>query len=266
MAARDASNGRHPVALAADPRVTLQSVVRTFQVLEAVGLAERPLSLSEIAAIAGLDKSAVQRATATLQALGYLERSDTGSGLVPGRRLLDRAYDFLRRTPLIERATPVLIELRKTARERVDLSLLDGISILYAIRLQSKRENFPATLIGRRLPAYFTSGGRAMMALMSDEEIEELLAKSDLRPVTQKTIYSPEGIRDKIADARRDGYAFAVEESLIGEVVLSAAVTNAEGAPVAAVHIAGSLSEWSVDEFRARFNPLALEAARALSR
>ncbi len=244
---------------------SLQSVERAFRVLEAIGGAGRPLSLSEIAKASALDKSAAQRAATTLQRLGYIERAPGGTGLVPGRRILDRAYEYLRATPLIERATPVLIELRRAARERVDLSLPDGASIVYAIRLQSKRENYPATLIGRRLPAYFTSGGRAMMALMEDAHIDAILAGSVLRPVTPKTIFDPEGIRGKIEEARRDSYALAIEEALVGEVVLAAAVADG-GHPVAAIHIAASLSEWTVAEFRARFSPLALEAARALSR
>ncbi|MDN2567762.1 IclR family transcriptional regulator [Aquibium sp. A9E412] len=260
------STGAAARVAAVDPRLTLQSVVRTFQVLEAVGRAGRPRSLGEIASMVSMDKSAVQRAVATLQGLGYLERAENGNGFVPGRRILDRTYDYLRMTPIIERATPVLIELRKTARERVDLSLLDDVSIVYAIRLQSKRENFPATLIGRRLPVFFTSGGRAMLALMDDAKVDDILDRSELRPITQKTIFDLPGIRGKIAEARRDGYALAVEESLIGEVVLAAAVTDADGAPIAAVHIAASLSEWTVADFRARFGPLALEAAKALSR
>lgn len=249
-----------------DPRLKLNSVVRAFEVLEAISRAGRPLSLAEIAEEAGIDKSAAQRVAHTLQALGYLQRSASGKGLVPGQRILDLSFAYLRMNPLIERATPVLIELRKSARERVDLSLLDDTSIIYAIRLQSKRETFFATLIGRRIPAFSASGGRAMMALMSDNEVDAILDRSDLRPITQKTICDRNGVKAKIEEARRDGYALALEENLIGEVVLAAAVTDQEGRPQAAVHIAGSLSEWSVEEFRARFSPLALEAAHALSR
>jgi IclR family pca regulon transcriptional regulator len=52
---------------------------------------------------------------------------------------------------------------------------------------------------------------------------------------------------------------------LIGEVVLAAAVVTKDGRPLGAVHIAGSLSEWSIEDFRRKFSPLAIEAARAIS-
>ncbi len=249
-----------------DPRLFIQSVARAFAVLEAFENGGRALSLGEIAKSCGLDKSAVQRLTYTLTRLGYLERAGTGPGFSPGKRVLRRSFDYLRNNPLIERATPVLTELRKTARERIDLSLFDDTEIIYAIRMQSKRETFFATLVGRRIPIFCSSGGRAMLARLPDDEVEAILARCDRNPLTPKTITDLPGIRAKIAEARRAGFALAVEEGLIGEVVVAAAVTDDAGRPLAAVHIAGSLSEWSPEDFSARFSPLAVEAARAIGK
>ena len=244
---------------------SLQSVERAFRVLDSIGRLGKPASLSEIASEAGIDKSTAQRMVNTLLELGYLERNGTRVGYMPGRRVLALAYNYLRNTPIVERATPVLLELRRNARERVDLSLFDENTIVYAVRLQSKRENFPATLVGRRIPAYASTGGRAMMSLMQPAQVQAILDASEMKPITAKTVYDREGVLREIEKARELGYALAAEESLPGEVVLAAAVNDAAGEPVAAVHIAGSLSEWTVENFRARFSPLAMEAAQALS-
>lgn len=248
-----------------DDRLFLQSVERAMRVLEAAGREGRPLSLAELAAASGLDKSAAQRIAHTFQVLGYLERSTAGPGLVPGKRLLDRSFDCLRMNPLVERATPVLQELRRNVRERVDLSLFDDTSMIYAVRLQSKRETFFATLVGRRVPTFCSSGGRAVLASLPVEEMEAVLARSELRRVTPKTITEPEALRARIAEAREQGYALAVEEVLLGEIVIGAAIRDGAGRPVAAIHVAGSLSEWRAEEFRQRIGPLIMEAARALS-
>lgn len=248
-----------------DPRLYIQAVERAFRVLEAFGRNPQPLSLAEIAHHAGVDKSAAQRLCHTLRHLGYLEADPRGRGLRPGLRLMDRSFDFLRMHPLVERATPALMELRRATQERVDLSLLDDLSIVYAVRLQSKRETFFATLVGRRLPAFCSSGGRAMMALMADEAVEDILARSDRRPLTPRTVTDLPGLRGKIAEARADGHALACEEGLLGEIVLAAAIRDRDGQPVAAIHIAASLSDWDEASFRRRMAPLAMEAARALS-
>lgn len=247
-----------------DHRLVVQSVVHALRVQQAVGLAGRALSLAEIAQATGIDRSAAQRFAYTLEAMGYLERGPNGIGYRPGRQALDRCFEYLRSHPLVERATPVLTELRKSVRERVDLSLFDGPTIIYAVRLQSKRQTFYATLIGRRIPTFCTSGGRAMLSLLPDEEVKEILDQSEFAAHTPKTLTEPAAIMERIARAREDGYALVMEELLMGEIAIGAAIRGADGRPVAAVHVAGSLSEWQEQDFRDRMGPLVIEAAAAL--
>lgn len=248
-----------------DERLFLRSVARALKVLEVFGEHPHPLSLRDMAQAAGIDKSAAQRIAQTLLTLGYLEKAANDTGLLPGRRLLDRSFDYLRTNPLIERATPVLRSLREATGERVDLSLFDGTSIIFALRLQSKRETFFATLAGRRIPTFLSAGGRACLSRLHDDVARDIITRADRAARTSRTLTDPEAIMQKVVEARSDGYACAVEETMMGEVVIGAAVVRNAGVPLGAVHIAGSLSEWSEQDFRRRFAPLAIEAARALS-
>ncbi|HWL83988.1 MAG TPA: IclR family transcriptional regulator [Roseomonas sp.] len=245
-------------------RLFVQSLQKGLALLEAFGRRPGELSLNELAALAGIDRSAAQRMAHTLLKLGYLERGAHGRGYTPGRRILDRSFDFLRSRPLIERATPLIIELQRSTGERVDFSLFDGQTIVYAVRRQTKRETFYATLTGRRLTSFSTAGGRACLAHLPRAEVEAMLARADLLPATPRTLLDPDAILARIEAARREGFALVQEEMLLGEVVVGAAVLDQDRKPVAAVHIAGSLTEWPAERFAARFGPLALEAARAL--
>lgn len=247
-----------------DGALFVQSISRALAVLEAWQGASGPLSLAEIASAAGTNKSAAQRICHTLLTLGYLERTEAG-GLLPGRRLLERSFDYLRLNPLIERATPVLVDLRKDTDERVDLSLFDGPTLLYVIRNHSKRETLWRTVTGRRVPTFSTAGGRAILARLPDAEVNDILGRSVRTAATPHTITSLEGIWKKVREARKEGFAFAVQETLVGEVVVAAAVMDHRQRPVGAVHIAGSLSDWEVAEFVRRFSPLVIGAARAIS-
>jgi IclR family transcriptional regulator, pca regulon regulatory protein len=243
----------------------VQSVAKSFGLLEAIGTRPGPLSLNELAACAGLDRSTAQRMAHTLTLLGYLEKGPNGRGYVLGRKILERTFDFLRSNPLIERATPILTDLQKETGERVDLSLFDDLWIIYALRHQTKRQTFFATLVGRRIPIYCSSGGRAIMSRLPDAAVEDILDRSSLVPVTPKTETDRDRIKDKIDEARTKQYAMALEESLLGEIVLACAIVDHDQKPVAAVHIAGSCSEWTSESFARRFAPLAIETARALS-
>ncbi len=242
----------------------VQSVAKSLGLLEAVGSQPRPLSLNELAKQASMDRSTAQRMAHTLAALGYLEKGPQGRGYVLGKRILDRTFDFLRGSPLIERATPILTDLQKETGERIDLSLFDDLWIIYALRRQTKRQTFFATLVGRRIPTYCSSGGRAIMSYLPDEAVDDILNRSSLTPLTPKTETDKRRIKAKIREARQMHYAISLEESLLGEIVLACAILDHNRQPVAAVHIAGSCSEWTSDKFAQRFAPLAIETARAL--
>lgn len=243
----------------------VHAVSRAFQVLSAFHSASRPLSLDEIAKRAGIGRSGAQRIVHTLRVLGYVGRSEQGRGYLPGIRLLDHTRDFLRLNTFVINATPILLDLRRNARERVDLSIFDDLRLVYAVRLPSKRETFFTTLVGNSVPTFCTAGGRAIMAHLTTDDVDDIIARSERVPLTDKTITDPEAIKDQVRQAKQNGYAFTQEEVLIGEVGIGAAVLNAERRPMGAVHIAGSLSEWTPETFSARFAPLAVEAAHAIS-
>jgi len=250
---------------AEEDKLFVRAAGRAMRVLGAFHHAGGPLSLSEIAARAELDRSAVQRLVHTLVRLGYMRRSADDRGYLPGIRLLDHTLDVLRLDPVVQKATPVLLELRKTLRERVDFSLYDDTRLIYALRMQSKRETFYATLVGHSVPAYCTAGGRAALSVLSEAAAREVVARSNLQKYTSKTCTDPDGIAALIARARADGYAMIVDELLLGEVAIGVAISRGDGVPLGAIHVAGSLSEWTPDAFERNAAPVAMEAAHAIN-
>lgn len=254
-----------PMNLRADnDRLFVRSAARALQVLSAFHHATGPLSLSEIATRAEIDRSAAQRLVHTLMTLGYVRRSADDRGYLPGLRLLDHTLDILRLDPVVQKATPVLLELRKAIRERVDFSLYDKTRLIYALRMQSKRETFYATLVGHSVPTYCTAGGRAVLSALSDDQARAIIQTTDLHRYTAETKVDPNDIIHMIAKARTDGFAVVVGEFAQGEVALGVAVTRGDGIPFGAIHVAGNLSEWTPEDFVKQAAPLAIEASRAI--
>jgi IclR family transcriptional regulator, pca regulon regulatory protein len=248
------------------------SLEKGLRVLGAFDAGRQFLTLREIAEACGMDKSAAQRFTHTLTQLGYLEKCVDTKRFSLGKKVLELSFNYLRANTLVEAALPVLIELQKATGQRVNLSLFDDTSIIYAIRQLSKREYYFSSLIGRRMPIYCTSGGRMMLAHLPREEVNDVLRRCSLKALTPKTIHEPAKVRAKIAEAREKGYALTVEETVLGEQVVAGAILGddgllgANGRPAAAVHIAGSLSEFTPSQFEKKFGPLAAEASHALGR
>lgn len=250
------------IATPREPGVgSIKSLMKAIVVLEAFCNHDRYLSLTDLVTITGLDKSSAQRCTRTLKEIGYLEQHPKTRRYAIGRRVLDLSFAYLHSNPLIVRAAPIMIDLRQAARERVDLSVLDGPDLIYVYRLQTKREALSAALVGKRVPVYSSAGGRALLSCMSDEEAMALLAASDLRQRTPNTLTDPEAIMAEVRRARSKGYCVQVGEWRPGEIVAAAAVVDREGGPVAAVHVAGSTNEWTPEDFERRMGPLVAAAA-----
>jgi DNA-binding IclR family transcriptional regulator len=244
----------------------VQSVEKAMGVLAAFHHADGPLTLSDIAARAGLDRSAAQRMVHTLRATGYIERDTDGHGFIPGMRILDHTLDYLRINPLVRQATPVLQELRSSVRERIDLSLFDDLRLVYAIRLQTKRQTFNASLVGHSVPTFCTSGGWAVLARMPQDRARDLIERSDRRPFTPHTITDVDALMEQIEQTRARGHSLCIDQILLGEIAMGFAILDSEGAACAAIHIAASTAEWTTEDFVVRFTPLGQHAARALSR
>ena len=247
-----------------EDRLFIQSAARTIKLLESFAAASGPMSLSDIAAATGMNRSGAQRIVHTLRQLGYITRDFGDTGFIPAPRVLDLAYNQLRLHPYVAQASGVLIELRRSVRERVDLSLWDDQRMIYALRQQSKRETWFATLVGHSVPTWGTSGGWALMAVLPDQDVDDILAHAPFQPITPRTLTNPADIRARVAEARERGYAVALEQIQMGEIALGVALTARDGRPWGAVHIAASLSEWAPEDFAARVAPLATEAAQAI--
>ena len=243
----------------------VRAIARSVMLLSAFETARQPLTLNELSGMSGLDRSATQRIVHTLQALGMIERDDQERGYVPGKRVLTMACSSLRLNSTLQKATPILLELRRRTRERVDMSLWDDTRLIYAMRMPSKHEVFTATLTGNTVPVYCTAGGVSVLARLSDDEIADIVHRSDRTPFTPDTIATLDQVMQMVTAARQAGYAVAVRQLLRHEIALGVAVMNRAGRPVGALHLAGSLDEHSAEEFASRFASLLQHAGQTLS-
>ena len=115
------------------------------------------------------------------------------------------------------------------------------------------------------MPVFCTAPGHAILGTRDEDEVERILAASDIKPMTNKTITDLRKIRSLIKQSRKDGYSVTAEQSLPHEISTAAPVLNSERRAVAAVQIPVYMPHWTVDEAREKIVPLILETARAVS-
>ncbi len=174
--------------------------------------------------------------------------------------MLDLTFHFLRTHALAEALNPLLLQLSKDTEQKISLSLRDGDWLVHVLRHQTSTEHYHASLVGRRVPLQCTAGGRAVMARLDEAQVEQLLAPGRLLASTPRTLTTAKAVQAELKKVRERGYAMVVDEFIMGEVALAAAVVDADGVPLGALHLSGSSSQWSGADYAKKFSPLLLNA------
>lgn len=240
----------------------VQSLERGLAVIRAFDAEHRELALSDVARATGLTRAAARRFLLTLVKLGYVHFSDGRFSLRP--RVLDLGYAYLSSLSLTEVAQPHMEALVAKVNESSSISVLDDTEVVYVVRVPTRRIMSITLAVGTRLPAYATSMGRVLLAGLADDELDERLARVDIRPLTSHTVKSEEALRESIAVVRKQGFAMVDQE--LEEGLRSAAVPihGASGDVTAALNVSVHASRASMTALKREFLPHALKAAAAI--
>jgi IclR family KDG regulon transcriptional repressor len=105
--------------------------------------------------------------------------------------------------------------------------------------------------IGMQMPVLAGAGIKAMLSLLPDEEIDEILARTELERFTPHSIVDKAAYRKEILRVRAEGVAYDREEYLEGVVAFAVPVVAGGKdvqAAVWAVSLASQVSEASVPQ------------------
>jgi IclR family pca regulon transcriptional regulator len=118
--------------------------------------------------------------------------------------------------------------------------------------------------VGTRLPAYATSMGRVLLAALPPAELDERLARTEIRPLTRKTVADETRLRAGLEQARDQGWAMVDQELEEGVRSAAAPIRDASGTVVAALNVSAHASRTSLQALRRDILPLLLETAAAI--
>jgi IclR family pca regulon transcriptional regulator len=226
----------------------VRSFERGLAVIRAFDAEHPALTLSEVARACELTRAAARRFLLTLADLGYVHTDGRRFRLTP--RVLELGYSYLAGYTLPQIAEPHLEQLVARVRESSSLCVLDGDDIVYVARVPTRRIMTASITVGTRFPAYVTSVGRVILAHLPDEDAEARLARAELKPLTPRTIATPQALRAELRRVRLQGYAVVDQELEEGLRSVAAPVRDRDGEVVAAVNIAVHAGRNSVDSVR----------------
>lgn len=225
----------------AEASPTVKSAMRTLDILEFVVRQSRPLAAHEIAAALAIPVSSLAYLLSTLCERGYLERSGRSYSPGPG---LARLHPLSAEPTLAERVAPLVrtirIQLNETAgffiRRGFEIETLASETGLHALRYTLE--------IGQRAPLHSFAAGKALLATMSEVELDDYLRAVPRLAFTAYTLAEADALRAEIAAIRTSGIARTQEEHAPGII----------GIGRAAISGGGALGAFSVAIPIARFN------------
>ena len=226
------------------------AIDKCFAILELLAQAKEPMGVSDIAGRLGLNKSTVFNIGHTLDDLNVLENKGDGK-YVFGTRFYILSNMAGGRSPLIKTAHPYL----ETINDKTKLSaflgirsdrraiLIDKVDSAYGVKVSSE--------IGTQMPILAGAGIKAMLSQLSDEEIDEILARTELKRYTPYSISDKSDYKKEILDVRTQGIAYDREEYIEGMVAFGIPIKaygrNVQAA-IWAVGLAQQVSNTSISE------------------
>jgi DNA-binding IclR family transcriptional regulator len=162
-----------------------------------------------------MPRSSAHALLRTLVSQGWVRSDTTGILYGIGIRALLVGTSYLDSDPYLPLITPFLEDLRAELDETFHLGRLDGTDIVYLATRESKQYRRTSNRVGRRLPAYATSLGKALLAERFGADRDEHVPAA-LKRLTSKTITDRATLDQVLEDVRVRGYATDDEENTTG--------------------------------------------------
>jgi DNA-binding IclR family transcriptional regulator len=205
----------------------VKSAARTVQLLELLaGRRHQPARLRDLSDAMAAPRSSVYALLKTLVDHGWVRTDSTGTFYTIGIQALLAGTTYLDVDPVLRIVQPQINDLSSRLDETIHYGRLAGTDIVYLATHESTQYVRPFSRVGRRLPAFSTGLGKALLAeleAVSEDALERHLPDV-LTPLTPQTIVDRDTLRLELAQVRAQGYALDRGENVPGIVCFAFAL------------------------------------------
>ena len=220
----------------------IPSIQRALSILEFFCSAKRGRTITQVARMFAIPVSTCSSVLYTLVSCGYLTRDDSGIFSLT-TKLLGYANMAFGQMELSEIAQSELETVVATTGLASALFIRDGKSVVCISKVEGTSHVRTAAHVGKRLPMHATCTGKAILAYLSEDELNALLTPEDLNRITENTITSAPFLRKELSRVRSLGYALDDQEYGIGVRGVSAPIFDSKGRITAAISASGAVFE-----------------------
>jgi len=220
-----------------------RSVARALEILMDVARSPKPQSFVDFQRKLKLPKATLHKLLFTLETQRFLHRDEASGRYSMGVATLELSTGGATRSADIRGIiSPFLQRLVDENNETANMGVLDGDEEILLERIDPPNQVVRLS-IGRRHPAYGSSGGRAALAARGSAIVAAMPER--LKPLTENTVKTRRELVAQLKDIRTQGYALDLEETYPGVRCVGVAI-DVPGWPVASIAFTLPLQRASV--------------------
>lgn len=170
------------------------------------------VGLKEIAAAVDVANSTAYQHLVTLEEAGYVIHDEEGYRL--SLKFLDNGMIAQSHySEFIDVAEPVIEQLVEETKETVNLVIEERGRAVYVSRWTGERGIPTNSWPGKAKPIHTLAAGKAILAHLPDETVEDIIDRHGLVQETENTVSSPAELQAELEVVRESGYATNDRES-----------------------------------------------------
>ena len=185
-----------------------RAILRVPEVLHALALNRRGISLTDLSNELGVPKASLLRMLRTLQQADYVEH-DGKYCLGPATyRLAGLVIQAANARPLPSCARPTMERLSQDTREGVILGVLsdDRTEIVYIDMIEALAPLRFTVPLGNSRPLFSSASGKALLTFLPEADRQSYIETADFSPLTKNTTRRDE-LPDILAEIKKSGIA-----------------------------------------------------------
>lgn len=224
-----------------DKNSNVQSIERALLLLEALSQHSSGCSIKQLAELTGLNKSTIHRILHTLLTFGYVRQNPKTDDYHLGFQILNLSNHLMEEFDIVSIAKPYIKKACDETGLVIQLSTRNNDSAVFLDKVENPNQNVRMySKVGRSIPLYCSSSGKALLAWNEPEEILHTVNSTNYQAFTQYTIPDSTAFLQEIDVIQKKGYAIDFFEHEITVCCAAAPIINSSRKTVAAVCFAGT--------------------------
>lgn len=244
-----------------DDGKTVLSVDRAFDILEEIRDREEA-GITQLAEELDVSKSTIHNHLNTMANRGYVVNENDRYRL--GFRFLSFPDVVQKSNRLYQTAVNEIDELVNRTGERSQLLVKEKGHGIYIYQQTDSRAIRTGSRVGTRVMLHSSAIGKALLAYQPSEEVDQILDRDGLPPMTENTITSREAFEDELERVREIGVAFDDEEGIEGMRCVAAPIKNDQNISVGAISVSGPCTRIQEERFQETLPQEVQQTAQAI--